>query len=154
MNLELLNVMYNLNETASTPITRCYDNNHPNQLNAIGSTPFLTLCFKIRDVKPEQKESYLSLLNNFAARTPAVIIKSRKDGMTPAMAIAASNSPLKPEALRILRVHHPHAFAGCTVKKISLLQIALKSPTSPQSIEAIRCILDTKKQSLVLNKNY
>lgn len=152
MNLELLNIMYEHGETALTRIQHSPHTRAPHE-RAVGSTPYLTLCFNIRRIRPEQAEKvnlYLSLLQKFGERTPALAITPRNDGMTPAMAFASSNSDLKLQCLQLLLSIHPQALMGRTIphkntQSNSIANLLLDTPDTESSIESLRLVLHAQK---------
>ncbi len=141
--LPLLQILADHDETADQPLKHVW----PGYEKCLGSTAFLNLCFQISNIDQEQYELYLHLLNLFAVRTPAVVITSRSDGMTPAMAIASSKPAnlksgknkvdfeIKYRALRILSEHNQAAFDGSTHRKNPLTVVnCLLQNRDPQEV--------------------
>lgn len=98
-------------ETAAQPIIHA----NANYAKCKKSTAFLNLCFQLKSIEKEHHAQFLNLLTIFAQRTPQVVTMSRIDGMTPAMAIACSNSQATTPALQILLEHNQNAFIGTTI---------------------------------------
>lgn len=144
-NYIFLTILLNAGETAAAPITITT----AQYAKSLGSTAFLSFCFQMKNLSNNviQRNHFLYLLEKFAQRTPRIIIMPRCDGMTPAGAIACSNSSIKDQVLYILAQNHPQAFFGITKNDPpqTVAELLLKTPPSHTSCNALRIILNHQK---------
>ncbi|MBP6892238.1 hypothetical protein KBB68_01525 [Candidatus Babeliales bacterium] len=143
--LALLHAFYEKGETAAI---KSYDTHSERYAKFVGCTAFLNLCLQFCKLKSDQLDSFLDLLNKFAERTPAVVIESRIDGKTPAMAIAAINKYNKHRALGILHQHNHQAFEGRMQRNNEFLNIAeliVQSASTEHSKQALLLVINDRK---------
>ncbi len=156
LDLKLLDFLYNHGETAATAVSTSRSTTFD---KCLGSTAFLALCFQANRAddssftdKAAFIYSYLTLIRQFAARTPEVAAHPRDDGMTPAMAFVARNPSFLYKALEILSSINPNAFngkvqsgAGINKQNKSVEHLLIDLQATSSTLASLRMILNHKK---------